>query len=82
VSETNKQVKVVKLKTKQNYDSMSMTGSEIPLNISKSKLFILTKDNYDGKISLRGTDKAGGSSGYSHIWELWDKKPKAFSSYA
>ena len=82
ISETAKQVKVVKLKTSQNYDSQSMTGSEMPINEFKSESFILTKDVYDGKISLRGTDKEGGSSGYSHIWQLWNKKPVGFSSYA
>jgi len=83
VSETDKQVKVRKIVTKQNYDNQSMTGSEIPLrDVFISKEFILVKEMYRGEPALKGIDKSGSGSSQSAIWSEWKGEPISFSSYA
>lgn len=82
VSETNKQVKVVKLKTRKHENGF-MSGREYPVNEPVSRPFILVKDVYDGEIILRGADKSGsGTRDSTTIWRLYKGDGEQYSSYA
>ncbi len=79
VSETAKQVKVRKLKVQKNTDNYGQMGSEKPsLNNFSSKEFILIKDMFRGKMTLRGRNKADNRS-QSVTWSLLTQESMPFN---
>lgn len=84
VKETDKQVRVVKVKKDQHRPKDAfMSGSEVPLpGKFNSKEFVLVKELYRGEIVLRGIDKSGSGSSQSATWDQWKGEPIGFSEYA